>query len=55
MNEWAVVKDGHIVNVITTRHPKRDLQQRYPAYEIVALADLPAKVLKDYRFWDERP
>jgi hypothetical protein len=54
-HEWALLKNGQIVNVVTTTACKRDIQKRYPTHEVAWLYGLPAEVRWAYRYWDERP
>jgi hypothetical protein len=53
--EWALLKDGRIVNVVTTNRCKRHMQERFPDYEITELYRLPDDVKQRYRYWSERP
>jgi len=55
MNEWALLKDGQIIDVITTVGTKSEVHKQYPQYEVADLYSLPTTVQQRYRFWDERP
>jgi hypothetical protein len=53
--EWALLKNGRIVNVVTTTMCKRRMQERYPDYEVAWLYSLPDEVKQQYQHWNERP
>lgn len=55
MNEWALLKDGQIVDVITTVGTKSEVQKWYPQYEVADLYSLSDAIQKAYRHWRERP
>lgn len=55
MNEWALLKNGHIVNVILTSRVQSEVQRMYPGYEVANLYELPASVQQAYQYWAERP
>jgi hypothetical protein len=53
--EIALLKDGRIVNVVTTSASKIALQERWPEYEVRDLEDVPMHVRSNYQYWSERP
>lgn len=55
MNTWALLKDGKIVNTITTSSCKKHMQEHYPDHEIADIYDLPDHVCQAYQYWNERP
>lgn len=55
MNEWALLKNGRIINVVMTSLPKTHMQQTYPNYEVADLYSLPPEVQQGYHYWNERP
>jgi hypothetical protein len=55
MNEWALLKDGHIVDVITTVATRSEVAKQYPGHQVADLHGLPPTVQKRYRYWDGRP
>lgn len=54
MNQWALLKDGAIVNVVTTTICKRHLMEQFPGHEVKSLYSLPTDVLEAYEFYRER-
>ena len=52
---WALLKDGKIVNTVTTTLSKRYMQERYPDYLVADLYNLPRDVQEAYQYWNERP
>jgi hypothetical protein len=55
MNTWALLKNGTIVNTVTTTLHKEHLQECHPNYEVQLLDDVPLDVCERYPYWDERP
>ena len=55
MNEWALLKDGQIVDVITTVGSKTEVAQQYPDFQVADIYSLPSTVQKRYRHWKQRP
>lgn len=55
MNEWALVKNGNIVRVITTAMGASQMQKNYPDHEVVDIYSLPPDVQERYQYWRERP
>lgn len=55
MNEWALLKDGQIVNVVNTTMCKRHVAERFPGHEVQSLYSVPADVLERYEYYRERP
>jgi hypothetical protein len=57
MTEWALCKNNHIENVVTSSVSLQEMRARYfgSGYYITALDDLPTNVRQEYRYWDERP
>lgn len=55
MSEWALIKDGHIVNVVMTPKSQAEVQESYPDFEVKDLYSLEAAVLEGYPYWRERP
>jgi hypothetical protein len=55
MNEWALLKGGRIVNVVTTTKCKRHMMECHPGHEVQSLYGLPPDVLEAYEFYRERP
>ena len=55
MNEWALLKDGQIVDVITTVGTKSEVAKQYPDFEVADLYSLSSTVQKRYRYWNQRP
>lgn len=55
MNEFALMKDGKIANVVSTPRAKDKVQAMYPGYEVKHLDDVPDAVKVMYQYWNERP
>jgi len=55
VNEWAIMKEGHVVNVITTVQSRQETQQQFPDYEIADIYSLPSHQQKQYEHWFDRP
>ena len=55
MNEWALLKEGRVVNVVMTNMCKSHMQKKYPDFEVADIYRLPAHVQEGYRYWNERP
>lgn len=55
MNEWALLRDGQIIDVITTVSAKSEVQKQYPQCEVADLHSLSDATQKAYRYWNERP
>jgi hypothetical protein len=55
VTEWALLKGGHIVNVVTTRRSRDEVASIHPDCEVADLYSLPSEVQRSYRYWDERP
>jgi len=51
MNTWALLKDGQVINVITTNYCSNHMQEYHPEFEIASFHGLPHDVR---RAWDER-
>jgi hypothetical protein len=59
VKEYAVLRDGEVVTIITTNNQPR---AEYLANElegpdviVMHVEDVPDKTLERYRFWNERP
>ena len=55
MNKWALLKNGHIVNVVMTSRVLSEVQRMYPDHEVADLYSLPPAVQQAYPYWHERP
>ncbi len=55
MSEWAILKNGEIVDVVTTGLSRSEMQRKYPNYQIEDIYGLPSDVQQRYQYWDERP
>jgi len=55
MHTWALMKNGRVCNTVTTLMPLDQVKEFWPDYEVKELFSLPANVLDDYEFWNERP
>lgn len=60
MREYAIVVNGVIENVVTTENRQRaeEVARSFTYGDkatVVLLDDLPDKVKRNYRFWNERP
>lgn len=55
MNEWALLKNGRIVNVVMTSRVKSEVQRMYPGFEVADLYSLPPHVQQSYQYWNDRP
>lgn len=55
MNEWALLKNGQITDVITTVSTRSEIQRQYPDFQVADIYSLPAHVQKQYRYWFDRP
>jgi hypothetical protein len=55
IQEWAMVRDGQIVNVVTTERKLSALKLGPPGVAFVPLSKVDQKMLEAYRYWDERP
>jgi len=55
MTEWALLRNGKIVNVVTTYANLEEMQKSYPGYVIKDIYTLPDSVLQKYQYWNERP
>ena len=55
MNTWALLKNGKIVNTITTSSGIKHMQEHYPDFEIKDIYSLPSNVQEAYQYWNERP
>jgi hypothetical protein len=57
ISEWAMVKNGRVVNVITTSslRSRAELRRKYPGYDMVPVHSLPPSALDHYEYWDKRP
>lgn len=55
VNEWALLKDGQIVDVITTVGSRGEVAKQYPNFQVVDLYSLSSTVQKRYRYWTQRP
>jgi hypothetical protein len=55
MNEWALLRNGRIVNVVTTNCSKTEVEQHYPSCVVRDLYSLPSSVLEQYEYWSTRP
>lgn len=55
MREWALLKGGAIVNVVTTSAAKSEVEKLHPDYQVADLYSLPSNVQENYQYWNERP
>lgn len=56
MREWALVRNGYIVNVVTTSKSRREVEQSYPGYQVKDLyAECSRSMQESYQYWNERP
>lgn len=55
MNLWALLKDGKIVNTVTTNSCRRHMQEHHPDFEVQSFWSLPESVREAYEFYRERP
>lgn len=55
MHEWALLRSGWIVKVITTAQTRSQVSKRYPMYQVVDIYTLPSHVQDAYPFWRQRP
>lgn len=53
--EYALMRNGEIVNCVMTRASLSKLKQDYPDFEVVPLSQVPANVAQRYRYWNDRP
>lgn len=55
MNTWALLKEGRIVNTVTSVSGKGVVQKMFPEYEVADIYSLPPNVQEAYQYWNERP
>jgi hypothetical protein len=55
MTEWALLREGRIINVVTTSATITTVREWHPNYQVRDLYSLPAEVQRAYRYWDDRP
>jgi hypothetical protein len=55
VNQWALIKNRRIINVVTTAGTRASVAARWPTYEVKALESLPQDMLDSYQYWNERP
>lgn len=55
MTEWALLRNGRIVNVVTTDATQGEMRAMYPGYVIRNIYTLSDTVLNEYQYWNERP
>lgn len=55
MTEWAMIKGGEIINVVTTERKLATLKLDHPGVAFVPLDQVSPAVLQSYRYWTERP
>lgn len=55
MSEWALLRNGRIVNVVTTAHGIEQVRDTFPDYEVADLWSLPSTTQEAYQYWNERP
>ena len=53
--EWALVKGGEIIRVVTTSRSLPELKKTYPDYQVSDLYNLPSMIQRNYRYWEDRP
>jgi hypothetical protein len=52
VQEWAMVRDGQIVNIVTTGRKLSALKLGPPGVAFVPLSQVSQQMLKAYRYWD---
>jgi hypothetical protein len=55
MTEYAVMRDGKIVNCVTSSMPIDQLRERYEGYQVVPLSEASQAARESYEFWHTRP
>ena len=55
IQEWAMVRDGQIVNIVMTERKLSALKLGPPGVAFVPLSQVSQQMLEAYRYWDERP
>lgn len=53
--EYALIKDGEIENVVTTSKSLTTLREEHPEYKVMPLVQVDWATKRRYRFWEERP
>lgn len=54
-NQFALIKNGDVVNIVTTRSAKSVVRQKFPNFQVLLLSEVPQAALERYRYWDDRP
>ena len=55
MNQFALLSNGAITNVVATNRTKAEVEKLHPDYQVADLWALPSNVQEAYQFWNERP
>lgn len=59
MREYAIIRNGVVVNVVMTSKTPFEIRQswpeRYEGYDIKPLSEVSSAALQSYQYWDERP
>lgn len=56
MTEWAVLsKSGRVVTIITSERKPQERGIFREEHSIIPVANVPAHILNQYQYWNERP
>lgn len=55
MAEFALMKNGAIVKVVTTFRTQTEIQKMHPDCEVADLYSLPKHVQENYQYFRDRP
>ena len=55
VKEYALMRNGKIVNCVTTSMDVDQLRERYSGYQVMLLSEAPQAARESYEFWHIRP
>lgn len=55
MVEYALLRGGEVITIITTARSQGELAADEPSYDVRPVSEVPLAVLERYRYWNERP
>lgn len=55
MNTYALVRNGSVVNMVTTAGTATRVRERFPDFQVVPAHLLTPRQKSEYPYWDTRP